>query len=123
MAHGVVMPLGSVLTARGIAAVDRGTGAVRGIEVDRGVVMPRGIVLTARGTVLTARGTTVADVAVASAHSTGRRLLSLPGFVTWQGADWRRICDDAQVTANGALIAKTQKREHLDHFGASSPYQ
>ena len=104
MAHGVVMPLGSVLTARGIAAVDRGTGAVRGIEVDRGVVMPRGIVLTAhgiaavdrgtgavrgtevahgvvtprgivltaRGIVLMARGTTVADVAVASAHSTGR---------------------------------------------------
>jgi len=95
--RGVVMPRGIGLTAHGIASVARGTGAIRGIEVDRGVVTPRGIGLTAhgiaavaRGTgavhgteaapgvvtplgiVLTARGTTVADVAVASAHSTGR---------------------------------------------------
>jgi len=61
---------------------------VRGIEaVALGVVMLRGIDLTAHGTVLTARGTTVAEVAVASVHSTGRRLLSLPGFVTWWGSD------------------------------------
>ena len=111
MARGVVMPHGIVLTAHGIAAVARGTAAVRGIEAALGVamrrgivltahgiaavahgtgaalgvVMRRGIVLTARGTALTARGTTVADVAVASAHSTGRHPLFMPGFVAWWG--------------------------------------
>jgi hypothetical protein len=80
------------LTVRGIAVVARGTGAVRGIGAARGMVMLRGIALTAPGIVLTARGTTVADVAVASAHSTGRHPLSLPGFVAWWG-DWRRFCD------------------------------
>jgi len=101
VARGVETPRGIVLTAHGIAAVARGTGAVRGIEAARGVVMLRGIVLTARGTVLTALGTTVADVAVASAHSTGRHPLPLPGLITWWGSDWRRLCDDYLVTANG----------------------
>jgi hypothetical protein len=92
---------GIVLTARGLAVEARGTGAVRGIEAARGVVMLRGIVLTVRGTVLTVRGTTVADVAVASAHLTGRHPLSLPGFVAWRGSAWRRFCDDYLVTSNG----------------------
>ena len=87
MARGVVTPHGIVLTARGIAAVAHGTEAVRGIEAALGVAMLRGIVLTAPGIVLTARGTTVADVAVASAHSTGRHPLSMPGFVAWWGSD------------------------------------
>ena len=104
-ARGVVMRRGIVLTVRGTVLTARGTGA-GGIEAARtgaarGAVMLRGIVLTARGTVLTARGTTVADVAVASAHSTGRHPLSLPGFVTWWGSDWCRFCDDYLVTANG----------------------
>jgi len=70
--RGVVTPRGIVLTAHGIAAVARGTGAARGTEAAHGEATPLGIVLTARGIVLTARGTTVADVAVALAHSTGR---------------------------------------------------
>jgi len=84
-ALGVAMRRGIVLTAHGIAAVAHGTGAVRGIEAALGVAMRRGIVLTAHGTALTARGTTVADVAVASAHSTGRHPLFMPGFVAWWG--------------------------------------
>lgn len=90
-ARGVVMVPGIVLTARGMAVVVvHGTGAVHGIEVARGAVMRRGIALMAHGTVLTARGTTVADVAVASAHSTGRNAPSPPGFVPWWGSDWSR---------------------------------
>ena len=79
----MVTPHGIALTAHGTASVARGTGVVRGIEAAHGVVMLRGIDLTVRGTVLTAPVTTVADAAAASAHSTGRHPLPLPGFVAW----------------------------------------
>ena len=93
--HGVVMPRGIVLTAHGIAAGVHGTGAVRGTEVAHGVVTPRGIVLTARGIVLTARGTTVADVAVASAHSTGRHHFPCQVFAWWGAKPQRQLRVDS----------------------------
>jgi len=82
-----LMARGIVLMARGIAAVARGTGEARGIEVARGVVMLRGIALTALGIVLAALGIAVADVAVASAHSTGRLPPSLPGLIGGSGLE------------------------------------